>query len=80
MTDSYRGGYKKALSDVLNVLDKKDNIVFDYHCKSKKQYQTAVISLLRVLLSSPGDLDDFMDGTYVFRFNPETKEYVPTKG
>ena len=75
MTDSYRGGYKKALLDIMEFLS--NNTGLDWYCKSKNQYKNASVSFLKVLLTSPNDLDSFMDGTYKFKFNVEEKVFLP---
>lgn len=58
MTDTYKGGYKKALLDILNLLEYHD---FFGYCKSKKQMMTTLKSLLRLCLSSPKMLEILME-------------------
>ena len=49
MLETYRGGYKKALLDLLNL---QEHEMFKM-CKSKKQYQTMIRTLLKQLLENP---------------------------
>lgn len=56
MTDTYRGGYKKALLDLRNFVDKE--VISD--TKSKKQLKTRITSSLDLLLTDPESLDAFM--------------------
>ena len=59
MRDTYSGGYKKAVLDLCNFLQ-SDGIQAKT-CKSKKQYQTMVLSLLELLLHDGIALYDFME-------------------
>ena len=72
MLDTYRGGYKKALVDLLNL---QEHEMFKM-CKSKKQYQTMLTSLLEKLLQNPEYLDNFMDDFTVMKVNMKTCEVV----
>ena len=72
MTDKYRGGYKKALLDVRNLLE--HDMVKE--CKSKKQVVTLCSSLLERLLTTPEELDTFMDmvDAAIYAVDPKTRE------
>lgn len=56
MTDTYRGGYKKALLDIEEVLDSG---MFGY-CKTRNQYNKMLKSLINMLLTDPKALETFM--------------------
>ncbi len=58
MRDTYSGGYKAALLDVYNFLERGRPI--EETCRSKKQYQTMVRSLLELLLLDSIAREDFM--------------------
>lgn len=59
MRDTYSGGYKAALLDVYNFLEPGQPI--EQTCRSKKQYQTMVRSLLELLLLDSIAREDFMN-------------------
>lgn len=59
MRDTYSGGYKKAVLDLCNFLQ-PDGIT-SKTCKSKKQYQAMVLSLLELLLHDGIAMYDFME-------------------
>lgn len=74
MTDTYRGGYKKALLDIFDLIYQPDPIFNPFgskNVKSKKQYEKQLQSLLHILLSNPTALDSFMEGTTWFKINPK---------
>jgi hypothetical protein len=56
MTDTYRGGYKKAILDILEMIVKRD----DSHLNSKKKYKKFLSTYLMLLLQNPQVLDSFM--------------------
>lgn len=58
MTDTYSGGYHKAVLDLLYFLDPQQDI--SRYCKSKKQYQCMVQSLLKRLAEDPNMRESFM--------------------
>lgn len=68
MTDTYNGGYKKALLDILNILD---NQFLFKELKSKKQYDKRLKQLLQLLLNNPIALDSFKDGVCWFKIDKE---------
>lgn len=72
MTDTYRGGYKKALLDLRNFMDKE--VISD--TKSKKQLKTRITSSLDLLLTDPETLDVFMQygGECSCRLDIKTQE------
>jgi len=76
MLDTYDGGYRKALLDIDNLLDSLGYI--DSMCKSKAQYKTAIKSFLTMLLTSPEDFEKFKSGLFEFKWNPNTKEFIPS--
>ena len=71
MTDTYTGGYKKALLDIEEMLKTK---MFGY-CRSKKQYEKLLKSFLKRLLQNPDELEKFMDytGHCAFLISPENE-------
>ena len=74
MTDTYKGGYKKALLDILNYIDNPDPLFHPLGasvCKSKKQYTEQLKRTLTILLSNPLALDNWMDGLGVFKISPK---------
>lgn len=75
MLETYRGGYKKALLDLLN-LQERDMFKM---CKSKKQYQTMIRTLLKQLLENPENLDVFMEGDTAIEVHIATCEVVGIK-
>lgn len=75
MLETYRGGYKKALLDLLNL---QEHEMFKM-CKSKKQYQTMIRTLLKQLLENPENLDVFMEGDAVIKVHIATCEVVGVK-
>ena len=72
MRDTYEGGYKKALLDVLNFMNSDIVKV----CKSKKQYEHMLSSLLRLLLYNHDMFEIFMQygGNCGYTYNVESKE------
>jgi hypothetical protein len=56
MTDTYRGGYKKAILDILEMIIKRD----DSHLNSKKKCKNFLSTYLMLLLQNPQVLDSFM--------------------
>ena len=69
MLDTYRGGYKKALLDLRNLLE---NQVFGANCKSKKQFSTLVKSMLNLLLTDPLTFDHMLEyGEFVCKITPD---------
>lgn len=58
MLDTYRGGYKKALLDVRNLLD---SVEFTSLAKSKSKLLTLEKSILDLLLSDPPSLEYMME-------------------
>lgn len=56
MLDTYKGGYKKALLDVSELVEKQYDIV-----KSKKAYAAFLHNLFVYLLQNGLALDEFMD-------------------
>ena len=56
MTDTYRGGYKKALLDIYNMAEKHGDIV-----RTKHDFQNFIRNFLEFLLQHPTALDEFMD-------------------
>lgn len=69
MLDTYRGGYKKALLDLRNLLDTEE---FRGVVKSKSQMLTLEKSLLDLLLTDPATLDHMIDyGEIVCRVTPD---------
>jgi hypothetical protein len=59
MRDTYSGGYKKAVLDLCNFL--QPDSIQAKTCKSKKQYQAMVLSMLELLLHDGIALYDFME-------------------
>ena len=59
MRDTYSGGYKKAVLDLCNFLQPDD--IQSKTCKSKKQYQAMVLSLLELLLHDGIAMYDFVE-------------------
>ena len=72
MLETYRGGYKKALLDLLNL---QEHEMFKM-CRSKKQYQTMIKTLLERLLQNPDELDNFMNGLAIMKFHKESCKVV----
>lgn len=56
--ETYRGGYKKALLDMKNLVENRDVTCI---AKSKKQFQNLIISCLDLLLQNPEVLDSMME-------------------
>lgn len=56
MTDTYRGGYKKALLDVKQLIERAGTIV-----RTKKATTDLIGNFLMFLLKHPDALDEFMD-------------------
>ena len=57
MTESYSGGYFKAILDIFNILSMS---LDDTDWKSKKKYKTLVITFLSCLLANPELREDMM--------------------
>jgi len=72
MTDTYRGGYKKALLDILEFQDQFSNRL-DSVCRTKKQYKKMMSSLINLLLTNPEMLDIWME--YNFDYVRLNKDY-----
>lgn len=64
MTDGYRGGYKKALLDMREILEKYGSDPYE-GLKTKKRFLTFERDLLTLLLTDPYALDCFMENGYV---------------
>lgn len=62
MTDKYRGGYKKALLDIRNLVEKQEA---DSFLKGKKQTTTFLRDFITLLLTDYEALDLFMDYGYI---------------
>ena len=75
MLETYRGGYKKALLDLLNL---QEHEMFKV-CRSKKQYQTMIKTLLEQLLENPENLDLFMEGNAAIKVHMESCKVVGLK-
>lgn len=71
MTDSYRGGYKKALLDIKTFL-KMNGLTKD--ARSAKKYSLLIRNLINLVLQNPESLDRFMSGMLAFKYNPKTME------
>lgn len=71
MTDTYRGGYKKAILDLRNFLQDADN---NLGRTTLKKYRNLIQSSTMTLLQDPKQLDKFMDGLAEWLYNPETGE------
>lgn len=69
MLDTYRGGYKKALLDLRNLLNNPD---FIQHGKTKKQMKTLFTSMLDLLLTDQDVFDRML--TYGYPVCVITKE------
>ena len=68
MLDTYRGGYKKAMLDLSNLLE---NPEFGANCKSKKQFSALVKSMLNLLLTDPLTFDHMLEyGELVCKISP----------
>lgn len=69
LLDTYRGGYKKALLDLRNLLE---NPALSENCKSKKQFLTLVTSMLNLLLTDPLTFDHMLEyGEFVCKITPQ---------
>lgn len=68
MLDTYRGGYKKALLDMRNLLDGE---AFRSLAKSKSKMLTLEKSLLDLLLTDPASLD------YMIRYGEPVCRVAP---
>lgn len=71
MTDSYRGGYKKALLDIKTFLEVGE-VIRD--ARSAKKYSLLICNLINLVLQNPESLDRFMSGVFAFKYNPKTME------
>ena len=78
MTDTYRGGYKKALLDILEFQDQFSNMINGV-CRTKKQYEKMMNSLITLLLTDSEMLDIWMDGIYSFDYVHLNKDYEVIK-
>lgn len=58
LLDTYRGGYKKALLDMRNLLE---NESFTYQARSKKQFQNLVSSFLDLVLREPEVFESMLE-------------------
>ena len=56
LTDTYRGGYKKALLDVRELSEKLKTMI-----RTKKAMADLTNNFLQFLLEHPDALDEFMD-------------------
>lgn len=72
--DTYRGGYKKALLDILEFQNQFSHMI-NKVCKSKQQYKTMMDSLINLLLTDPEMLDIWMDGIHSFDYVQLNKNY-----
>lgn len=64
MLDAYRGGYRKALLDVYQLLEHSSDygcLFGQIHCKSKKQFVHALSSFLNTALTDPLSFDALLD-------------------
>lgn len=69
LLDTYRGGYKKALLDLRNLLDGE---AFKSLAKSKSKMLTLEKSLLDLLLTDPATLDHMIKyGEPLCRVTPD---------
>ncbi len=71
MTDTYRGGYKKAILDLKNFLQDVDR---NLGRTTLNKYRKLIQSSTMTLLQDPEQLDKFMDGLAEWLYNPETGE------
>ena len=76
MTDTYRGGYKKAILDLKNFLQDVDK---NLGRTTLNKYRNLIQSFTMTLLQDPEQLDKFMDGLAEWLYNPKTGEMKPLK-
>ena len=78
VTDSYMGGYKKAILDIADLFTTSNEYNLINSCKSKKQLCTTIESLLNILLIDADARNLFMTyGNQVcYHVNPETHKVV----
>lgn len=77
MTDTYRGGYKKALLDMRDFIFDDRSYLNNRAAKSKKQYRAMLVSLLNLLLTDPCTLDKWMEGLLEMKYNEKENSFLP---
>ncbi len=64
MTNTYTGGYKKALMDIWNLLDRDD---IAKYIKYKQQYRWLIKDIIQYTLEHPEARESFHDGIAQFK-------------
>ena len=74
MLETYRGGYKRALLDVLEYIEGSSGSPI-YLCRGKNEIKRMLTSLLHLLLENPEMLETFLDygGICEYRVAPDKR-------